>query len=112
MSVIDELAPRPAPLRMDENGAIRVGTTRVTLDTVISSFQNGCSAEEIAMKYPTLALGDIYAVIAYYLWHKARIDDYLAERKVQADELRDQIDREFPSYGIRERLLARRGTPA
>jgi hypothetical protein len=35
------------PLQADADGAVRVGKTRVTLDTVVAAFSNGATAEEI-----------------------------------------------------------------
>ncbi len=40
------------PLRMDTDGVIRIGDTRVTLDTVISAFLEGATAEEIVTLSP------------------------------------------------------------
>jgi hypothetical protein len=36
------------PLELDADGVIRVRKTRVTIDTVISAFLDGATAEEIA----------------------------------------------------------------
>ena len=65
MSLVIE-AP-PVPLRTDEQGVMRVGKTRVPLDTVVYAFNQGSSPEEIVMSYPSLELGDVYAVVNYYL---------------------------------------------
>lgn len=54
------------PLEMDAHGVIRVGKTRVTLDTVVAAFDEGATAEEIVQQYPTLLLADVYSVIGYY----------------------------------------------
>ncbi|MEG4572573.1 hypothetical protein QUA56_07705 [Microcoleus sp. N3A4] len=35
----------PIPLVADANGVIRVSRTRVTLDTLITAFLEGCTAE-------------------------------------------------------------------
>jgi uncharacterized protein (DUF433 family) len=97
------------PLQTDRDGAIRVGGTRVTLDTVIHAFKGGADAEEIAEGFPTLSLADIYIVIGYYLRHRQEIDAYLAEREEQAREIRRQHEARFGSQEeIKERLLARR----
>ena len=40
------IAAEPVPLEEDAHGVIRIGGTRVTLDTVISAFQEGLTAEE------------------------------------------------------------------
>src|SRR5437879_2771123 len=42
---------------------MRVGQTRVPLDTVVYAFNQGASPEEIVMSYPTLELGDVYAIV-------------------------------------------------
>ncbi len=106
MSLIIE-AP-PVPLRIDEDGVMRVGQTRVPIDTVVFSFNEGASPEEIVLRYPTLELADVYAVIAYYLKHKAEIESYLREREERAARVREENERRFPQAGIPERLLARR----
>jgi hypothetical protein len=59
MNLPDALSAHPAPLRADADGVIRVGSSRVTLDTVVGAFRNGCTAEEIVMKYPSLDLTDV-----------------------------------------------------
>jgi len=93
---------------IDGQGAVRVAKTRVTLDTVVSAFKNGCAAEDILRKYPSLDLTDVYAVITYYHWYREEIDAYLAQRRLQAEELRRDNERHTPAPGLRERLLARR----
>src|SRR5438046_1871628 len=78
------------PLRTDEHGRIRVGTSRVLLDLVIYAFQQGESPEGIVDSYPTLKLPDVYTVLAYYMQHRVEVDDYIH----QADEAAAQIKRE------------------
>jgi uncharacterized protein (DUF433 family) len=103
------LTAEALPLQRDQHGSIRVGGTRVTLDTVIHTFNEGADAEEIAKAFPTLSLADIYTVIGYYLRHREEIDAYLAEREEQAREIRRQHEARFGSQeGLKERLLARR----
>ncbi len=53
----------PIVLRVDEAGTVRVGNTRVTLDTVIPRFQQGDSPETLAKSFAPLPLADIYSVI-------------------------------------------------
>lgn len=98
----------PVPLREDLGGVIRVGRTRVTLQTLIGAFTMGATAEEIAQRYPALSLGDIYAVIAYYLHQRAEVDAYLADQRRQFDEARREQEARCDLTGLRERLLARR----
>jgi len=100
----------PLPLRIDRDGTVRVGGTRVTLDTIVGAFLQGAAAEEIAQQYPTVSLGDVYAVVAYYLRHRAEVDEYLAERQREAESLRKEIEANLDRSIIRERLLARRAS--
>ena len=101
-------ATETVPLRRDEHGTLRVGSTRVTLDTVVHAFQNGASAEEIVLRFPALSLTDVYMVIGYYLRHQTEVDTYLAQREREAEDLRREIEARQDTRGIRERLLARR----
>lgn len=102
------IATNPPPLRTDADGVVRVGATRVSLDTLIAAFLEGATAEEIAQQYPSLSLREVYAVISYYLNHPAEVNDYLRERGRQAAEVRLQNQRRFDPEGIRDSLLARR----
>lgn len=97
----------PIPLKTDQEGVVRVGNTRVTLDTVIMAFKEGAAAEEIVSQYPTLRLADVYAAIGYYLQHQADVEAYLSRRQQIADQVRQQNEARFNQQGIRERLLAR-----
>ncbi len=57
----------PVPLRTDADGTVRVGGTRVTLDTIVGAYLDGATAEDIVDGFPTLELADVYAVLSYYL---------------------------------------------
>jgi len=100
------------PLVTDAHGVVRVSGTRVTLDSIVGAFRSGATAEEIAQQFPTLALADIYEVIAYYLRHTAGVDAYLAGRQTEAESLRGEMESRFDPRGLRARLLARRTAPA
>src|SRR4051794_15062772 len=101
----------PVPLRLDADGVVRVGGTRVTLDTVVEAFQEGATAEEIAQQYSSLDLADIYGVISYCLRHRSQVETYLRERGRRAEEVRRQNEARNGPQGVRDRLLARR-TPS
>jgi uncharacterized protein (DUF433 family) len=98
----------PVPLRDDADGTVRIGGTRVLLDTVISSFRSGASAEQIAEQYPDLELADVYAVIGYYLRNTVAVDAYLSRRRQESERLRAEIEAKFDPQRVRDRLLARR----
>jgi uncharacterized protein (DUF433 family) len=103
------LQTEATPLRWDASGALRIGHSRVLLELVIRAFQDGATPEAIAQRYPAAALADVYTVIGYYLRHQADIERYLAERELQAQEVRDRIDSHQGDLSdLRARLLARR----
>lgn len=86
---------------------MRVGATRVSLDSVIFAFNDGATPEEIVQQYPTLNLADVYAVITHYLQHRSEVEEYLDRRRAQQRELKKEIETRFDPQGIRDRLLAR-----
>ncbi len=97
------------PIREDASGALRVGDSRVLLELVIRAFQDGATPETIVLRYDTLALEDVYAIITYYLRHRDDIEQYLAQREQQAEEMRQQMERQQSDLSeIRARLQARR----
>ena len=91
-----------------EAGVLRIGDSRVSLDTVIIAFAQGATPEQIVEDYDSLELAEVYAAISYYLQNREEVDAYLAQRKVRRDELRREIESRSSPQGIRERLLARR----
>ncbi|MDB9422254.1 DUF433 domain-containing protein [Microcystis aeruginosa CS-563/04] len=95
----------PAPLQANEDGVILVGKTRVTLDTVVSVFNQGATAEEIVNRYPSLNLADVYATIAFYLKHQSEVAAYLQQRQQQAEEIQVINQARFDPQGLRDRLL-------
>ncbi|MUL38763.1 DUF433 domain-containing protein [Gloeocapsopsis dulcis] len=99
---------KPAPLTVNSDGIVRVGGTRVTLDTVVAVFKQGATAEEIVHRYPSLKLADVYASIAFYLNHQQEVEAYLKQRQQQAQEIRQMNQARFDPQGLRDRLLARR----
>jgi len=95
------------PLKTDSDGVVRVGRTRVTLDTVIAAFNEGATAEEIVYRYPTVQLADVYAVLSYYLRRPKEVEAYLQQRQHIAKQVHQQNQALFELKGIRDRLLAR-----
>ncbi|MDQ2808940.1 MAG: DUF433 domain-containing protein [Chloroflexota bacterium] len=77
----------PTALRMSENGTVRVGNTRVSLDLVLGWFKLGSSPEEIVQHFPSLDLKDVYAAVTYYLFNQAEVEAYLAEQERETAEI-------------------------
>ena len=98
------------PLTTSDDGTIRVGNTRVRLDTLVYAFNEGYTAEEIVAQYPALALSDVYAVIAYYLNDRAAVDAYIATRKEKARTMQTDIESKPEYQAFRQALLERRAS--
>ncbi|NOT48906.1 MAG: DUF433 domain-containing protein [Acidobacteria bacterium] len=90
-------------------GVMRVGSTRVSLDSVIHAFKQGYSPEEIALDFDSLTLGEVYSAINFYLQHKSEVEEYLAERSIQGEEIRAEIETRFDPKAIREALFSKSG---
>ena len=105
-----EIVTKPVPLRYDPAGVLRVGDSRVSLDSVLAVFHEGATPEEIVQQYDVLLLADVYAVISYYLEHQRDIDAYLKIRHSQREKIRQEIESYHSPDGIRQRLLARHCT--
>jgi uncharacterized protein (DUF433 family) len=101
------LTADPPPLATGADGVVRVGGTRVTLDTVVEAFREGLTAEEIQQQYPSLGLTDAYSAITYYLHHRSEVEEYLRGRSRHRAEVRREAESRFDPSGIRDRLLAR-----
>jgi uncharacterized protein (DUF433 family) len=98
----------PKPVRVDEAGGLKVGDTRVSLDSVVYAYNRGDDAAEIQYQFDTLSLAQIHAAIAYYLHNKAKVDAYLRQNEIEYEKKRAQNKIDFPNGLTREMLLARK----
>jgi uncharacterized protein (DUF433 family) len=86
--------------------AIRIGNSRVLLELVIHAFQRGETPEAIAQNFSSLLLDEVYAVIAYYLQHRAEVDTYLHEVETEGEQIRREIEASQPERAyLRAKLL-------
>ena len=108
MAALEVFLSEPPPLEWDYVGAIRVGGTRVTLDTIVDTWEDGATAEEIVQRYDALSLADVHAVLSYYLRHREEVQAYLVRRRQEAVEVRRENEKRFSPEAFRARLLARR----
>ncbi len=96
------------PLVEDEAGGLRLTGTRVTLDSILAAFEQGATPEEIALRFPTTRLADVYAVIAWTLDHESEVACYVRERETNRGQERAASEARFGTSGLRERLMRRR----
>lgn len=89
-------------------GVMRVGSTRVSLDSIVLAFKQGYSPEEIALDFDSLTLGEVYSAINYYLQHKSEVEQYLTDRATQEEAIRSEVEARFDPQAIRENLLSKK----
>lgn len=103
------IQPVPVPLFDDGHGGLRVTGTRVLLERIVHAFEDGATPEGIVQSYDTLGLADVYAVLTWYLQHKAEVQEYLRKRAEEAEGVRRRIEAGQPDRAeLRARLMARR----
>jgi uncharacterized protein (DUF433 family) len=95
------------PLEPDEHGTIRVGGTRVTLESVIADYHRGATPEEIVHDFPVLKVADVYHVIGYFLENRAELDAYIQRQHEEGERLRREWEAEHPPRLTRDVLQAR-----
>ena len=102
------VAPITPPIAIDRDGVMRVAGTRVALETVVGTFDDGGSPEEIVSQYPSLTLADVYAVIAFYLQHAPEVGEYLSRRRREGEATEREVRSQPHMRDLRERLRRRR----
>jgi uncharacterized protein (DUF433 family) len=101
---------------------IRVRGTRIGIESVlIEHLHNARSPEEIAERFPTLTLEQVYATILYYLHDREHVGAYLADYLGWVQQVRAEaqtnpspaaarlsaLRREIEAYPPHERAAAR-----
>lgn len=70
---------------------IRLKGHRIGIETILFDYLDGLTPEEIALRYPTLSLEEVYVTIAYYWRNQAKLDAYLHEAEAhEARMIREQ----------------------
>ena len=108
MAIAELLIAKAPPIREDLGGVLRIGETRVSLDSVVAAYNSGSSAEEIVCQFPSLSLGEVHAAISFYLLNKDLVDDYVREGDAVGDRFQQEVESNLRISEVRERVLARR----
>lgn len=69
------------------NSGFYVAGTRVPLDGLVISFQNGDSPETMVQNHPSLNLEQVLGALAFYLGHKAEVERSIEEGDTIAREI-------------------------
>jgi uncharacterized protein (DUF433 family) len=93
---------------------IRVKGTRVGIETVLYDYvYRSCTPEDIAARYPSLTLEQVYATITYYLHNQETVTGYLADWLETAQHRREEQSRlSSPTIERLRRLFAERESGA
>ena len=102
-----EIVADPIPMTVDERGMVRIGGTRITLDTIVGAYNRGDTPDEIVYGFPALDLATVYEVIAYYLRHREMVDAYIAENLRKAEEALREYEAKFGPMPTRSELERR-----
>jgi hypothetical protein len=86
--------------------SIRLSGTRVGVEFILSEYLEGATADEIALRFPTLSLEQIYATITYYLADREFVSDYLRRVRQRMDQATHEQDKRPTPFvlALRERL--------
>jgi uncharacterized protein (DUF433 family) len=80
---------------------IRVKGTRIGIETILLDYLNGgLTAEQIAERYRSLTLEQVYATILYYLHNKEQVNTYLETYLAESRRRQEEQDRN-PSPVVR-----------
>jgi uncharacterized protein (DUF433 family) len=94
--------PAPvSPYIEERNGGLCVAGTRVSLDSVVISFQEGDSPEQIVESFSTLKLAQVYGAIAYYLENEETINEYIAEGQRELERTVPPLSQQAPELFAR-----------
>lgn len=106
--VLQQAAPPELPVRVEANGAVRISDTRITLEVILTAFEQGETPEQIVHAYPSLQLSDVCTLYAYYCKNKALFCQYLEQSRAQEQAIRQKIETEYPTTAIRQRIKSKR----
>jgi uncharacterized protein (DUF433 family) len=97
-------------VRIDENGAYRVGKTRVSLDSVVHAYMQGHSAEAIADQFPAITLEEAYGAIAFFLGNREEVERYLERQRKLWEAMKAEADA-HPSPVVERIRALKAGVP-
>ena len=90
--------------------ADKIKGTRLGIETVLDDYLGGAGPEEVAARYRTLTLEQVYATITYYLHKHEEIDRYLERWWAYTEAAWQEQQRSPPEFvrGLRERIQRKR----
>ena len=83
-------------VQTDIHGVIRVGTTLISLDSVIAAWEQGHSPESIRSQYPSLSLVQVYGALTWCLEHPDEVEAYLKRQGEVWAQWRAKVEGDRP----------------
>lgn len=88
---------------------IRLKGTRIGIETILLDYlDEKLTAEQIAERYPSLTLAQVYATLLYYLQNKQQVEAYLAAYLAESQRRQEKQDRNPSPAVLRLRELRAR----
>jgi uncharacterized protein (DUF433 family) len=89
------------------DGDIRIKGHRIGIEDVLyEHLCNGFNAEELAARFPTLGLEQIYATLLYYLHNKEKISQYITDWIEHGKRMRELQEMNPPPAILKLREIA------
>ncbi len=85
---------------------IRIKGTRIGIEIVLADYLQGSSPEEIAARYLSLSLEQVYATITFYLRNRSRVEAYLEAWRHYTEQREQEYNQNPPglAWQLRERI--------
>jgi uncharacterized protein (DUF433 family) len=81
---------------------IRIKGTRIGIESILYEYiHRGQTAEEIARRFHTVTLDQVYATVLYYLRNRETVERYLADWLEYCSKSREEQDRNPPPVVLR-----------
>jgi uncharacterized protein (DUF433 family) len=85
---------------------IRLKGTRVGIESVLYEYiHRDQTPEEIAGRFPTVTLEQVYATILYYLHNQETVDAYITDWLEWSRQVREEQERNPPPFVLHLRAL-------
>ena len=85
---------------------IRIKGTRIGIESVLYEYiHRAQTPEQIAERFRTLTLEQVYATILYYLQNREKVGAYLADYLQYCQTAREEYEKNLPSVVVRLREL-------
>ncbi|MBI3411804.1 MAG: DUF433 domain-containing protein [Planctomycetes bacterium] len=103
---------QPEYVMQSPSGGWRVAGTRVSLDSVVYAYWSGRLPEAIVADFPLLTLEKVHGAIAFYLRHRAAVDQFLSDQDARWQQFQQESAARHGPLLERIRHAARQPTSA